>query len=69
MLRMAVVVLAAGSALAGCAKQESGSRPHVAIVMKSSAGEFLAYEHDVTLRLDAARIPPRVQALQEASNR
>lgn len=66
MLRVAMVVLAAGSALAGCAKQESGHRPRTAMVIQSSAGEFLAYEHDVTLRLDAERIPARVQALQEA---
>lgn len=66
MLRMAAVVLAAGGVLAGCAKQEGGSRPRAELVMKSSAGDFLAYEHDVTLRLDAGQIPARVQALQEA---
>ncbi|KRA41794.1 hypothetical protein ASD72_14460 [Pseudoxanthomonas sp. Root630] len=56
-------------ALAGCAKQESGQRPRAAVVLKSSAGEFLAYEHNVTLRLDAERIPARVQALQDACMR
>lgn len=66
MLRMALMVLAAGGALAGCAKQESGHLPRTAMVIKSTAGEFLAYEHDVTLRLEAERIPARVHALQEA---
>lgn len=66
MLRLAVVLLATVGGLAGCAKQESGHLPRTAMVIKPAAGEFLAYEHDVTLQLDAERIPARIQALQDA---
>lgn len=63
------MLFAVVAALMGCAKQESGQRLRPAVVLKSAPGEFLAYEHDVTLRLDAERIAARVQTLQEACMR
>ena len=65
-LRVAATLFAVVAAVMGCAKQESGQRVRAAVVLESSPGEFLAYEHNVTLRLDAERIAARVQTLQEA---
>lgn len=68
-LRVVAVVLAASTALAACAKHGSDERPRAAVVLRSPMGEFLAYEHNVTMRLDAERIPARVHALQDACMR
>lgn len=63
---MPVVLLA----LAGCAKQgdmaADAGAPAAEAAVASPEGAFLAYEHDVQVQLEAAKIAPRIQQIAQA---
>lgn len=65
-LTMPVVLLA----LAGCAKQgdmaADAGAPAAEAAVASPEGAFLAYEHDVQVQLEAAKIAPRIQQIAQA---
>ena len=65
-LAMPVVLLA----LAGCAKQgdmaADAGAPAAEAAVASPEGAFLAYEHDVQVQLEAAKIAPRIQQIAQA---
>lgn len=54
--------------LSGCAKEEAGYASAAAADMatRSPEGEYLAYEHDVSIALAASQIPQRLQAAKAA---
>ncbi len=65
-LAMPVVLLA----LAGCARQgdmaADAGAPAAEAAVASPEGAFLAYEHDVQVQLEAAKIAPRIQQIAQA---
>ncbi len=54
--------------LAGCAKQAmaADAAPGAEAAVASPEGAFLAYEHDVQVQLEAAKIAPRIQQIAQA---
>jgi hypothetical protein len=70
--RLLGAALALSLALGACAKNadqaaDAASAPGADVAGQANrAGSFLAYEHDVTVRLAAAQIAPRVSAVRSA---